>query len=92
MIPFLIVVGILLFFYALEKKQTNMHLVVFKHGMRLKKIGPIRTLYHSSHISLGMCKTMEWNEHTKLWKECAQLYFCACAKINPKMWVPIVSI
>jgi hypothetical protein len=80
MIPFLILaMGIFLFSGALDKTQTDVHLVVFKLGVQLTKLGLVCTLCHSSCISLG---------HAKLWNEHAQLRLCMCAKLNPKLWVP----
>jgi hypothetical protein len=52
MIPFLIPVGIFLFFDTIDKTQTDTYLVVFNLGTQLKKLGPMHTLCHSFHISL----------------------------------------
>jgi hypothetical protein len=63
MIPFLILVGIFLIFGATEKTWTDVHLVDFKLGMQLTKLGLVHTLCHSSRISLGACKNYGMSVH-----------------------------
>jgi hypothetical protein len=59
MIHFTIPVYIFLFSSATEKNQTSVYLVLFKHRVKLTKLGLVCTLFHSLCISLGMRKTME---------------------------------
>jgi hypothetical protein len=59
MIPFLIPMEIFLVSDATNKNWTDVHLVVFKLGVQLEKLGSMHTLCHSSCISLGRHKTME---------------------------------